>query len=90
MPVQLSKKNSLRRKNKGKFELNINKDDTLIIPMEVGTCFTYSGYLLTHRHQIHNPNDEANPFVNIVSYNSKRLFENMLQSFRRYLGDDKK
>ena len=87
VPVQLSKKSGLGKKNKGKFELNINEDDTIIIPMEIGTCFTYSGYLLTHRQQIINPSDEANPFVNIVSYNSKRLFENMLQSFRRYLGD---
>ena len=56
--------------------------------MKEGTCFTYSGYLLTHRQQIQNPSNEANPFVNIVSYNSKRLFENMLQSFRRYLDND--
>ena len=48
VPVQLSKKNNLRRKNKGRFELNINEDDTLIIPMDVGTCFAYSGFLLTH------------------------------------------
>ena len=88
VPVQLSKKNNLRRKNKGRFELNINEDHTLIIPMDVGTCFVYSGFLLTHRQQIQKFSEEANPFINIMSYNSKRLFENMLQSFRRYIGDN--
>jgi len=62
----------------------------MIIPMNIGSLFTYSGFLVTHRQQIHNPTDEVVPFVNVVSYNSKRLFENMLQSFRRYLGEDKR
>ena len=56
--------------------------------MNIGTCFIYSGFLLTYRQQIYMLNDQGNPFLNIVSYNSKRLFENMLQSFRRYIGDD--
>ena len=88
VPVQLEKKVNLAKKNKGKFELNINEELTFIIPMDIGTCFTYSGFLLTHRQQIYMLTDQANPFFNIVSYNSKRLFENILQSFRRYLGDD--
>ena len=88
VPTQLPKKNNSRRKNKGKFELNINNEDTFIIPMEVGTTFAYSGFLLTHRQQIHKFSEDATPFTNVVSYNSKRLFENMLQSFRRYLGDE--
>ena len=87
VPTQLPKKNNFRRKNKGRFELNINDNDTFIIPMEIGTTFAYSGFLLTHRQQIHNFSEDAVPFTNFVSYNSKRLFENMLQSFRRYLGD---
>ena len=59
-----------------------------IIPMDVGTSFTYSGYLLTHRQQIHNQNLNEQPMVNFVSYNSKRMFENMMQSFRRFIGED--
>ena len=39
-----------------------------------------------NRLQIHNENDEKPPFVNIISYNSKHLFENILESFRRFLG----
>ena len=88
VPAQLEKKVNLVRRNKGKFELNINEELTFVIPMDIGTCFIYSGFLLTHRQQIYMLTDQANPFVNIVSYNSKRLFENILQSFRRYLGDD--
>ena len=74
-----------RRNNVGKFELHINDDCVVVIPMVIGTSFAYSGYLLSHRQQIHNETTDMAPFVNIVSYNSKRLFENMLQSFRCYL-----
>ena len=87
VPTQLEKKINSRRKNSGRFELNINDEDTFVIPMETGTTFAYSGFLLTHRQQIHKFSEDAAPFINVVSYNSKRLFENMLQSFRRYLGD---
>ena len=88
VPNQLQKTVCKEKKNKGIFELNLNETNTLIIPMNVGTSFVYSGFLLSHHQQIQNLNDDTHPFVNIVSYNSKRLFENMLQSFRRYLGDD--
>ena len=37
----------------------------------------------------YNQSSDVVPFVNVVSDNSKRLFENMLQSlFRQYLGKD--
>ena len=88
VPNQLQKVVGKKKKNKGIFELNLNVTNTLIIPMNVGTSFVYSGFLLTHHQQIQNLNEDTHPLVNIVSYNSKRLFENMLQSFRRYLGDD--
>ena len=63
-----------------------NEDCVVNIPMVIGTSFAYSGYLLSHRQQIHNETTDMAPFVNIAGYNSKRLFENMLQSFCRYLG----
>ena len=75
------------KKNKGRFEFNINETCTLIVPLEIGMSLTYSGFLLTHRQQIHNEMVDAPPFINVVSHNSKRLFENMLQSFRQILGD---
>ena len=78
------------KKNIARFELNLNNNSMMIIPMDVGTVFTYSGFLLTHRQQILNETSSAPPFINIVSYNSKRLFENMLQSFRRYLEDNER
>ena len=67
--------------------MNINEELTFLIPMNIGTYFIYSGFLLTHRQQIYMLTDQAYPFLNIVSYNSKHLFENILQSFRRYLDD---
>lgn len=88
VPNQLPKTKTDKKKNLAKFELNLNNDKTMIIPMDIGSYFTYSGFLLTHRQQIRNENSSVTPFVNVVSYNSKRLFENMLQSFRRYLGED--
>ena len=75
-------------KNRGSFELIINSNSTIVIPMTIGTIFTYSGYLLTHRQQIQNKSATDKPFINIVSYSSKRLFENMMESFRRYLDED--
>ena len=87
VPKQIPAPKDMYKKNKGRFELNINDACTFVIPMEIGTSFVYSGYLLSHRQQIHYGSENCDPFVNIVSYNSKRLFENMLQSFRRYLGD---
>ena len=87
VPSQLDKVYLKEKKNKGKFELNLNENETFIIPMNIGTSFIYSGFLLTHRQQIHNLSSVTHPFVNVVSYNSKCLFGNMLQSFRRYLGE---
>ena len=74
-------------KNSACFQLVVNAETAISIPLIVGTILTYSGCLLTHRQQILNRDSNSNPFVNLVSYNSKRLFKNMMESFRRYLGD---
>ena len=71
--------------NCGSFELFINCESTIVIPMTIGTIFTYSGFLLTHCQQIRNKPPSDKPFVNIVSYSSKQLFENMMEAFRSYL-----
>ena len=84
--INYPKKHLQEKINKGKFEININEHCTINTPIEVGTSFAYSGFLLTHQQQIHNESDEIPPLVNIVSYNSERLFENMLESFRCFLG----
>ena len=90
VPNQLPRKTNKGKRNVGRFELIINENCRMVIPMDIGISFTYSGYLLTHRQQVHNESQDEHPLVNVVSYNSKRLFENMLQSFRRYIGEDKK
>ena len=58
--------------------------------MKIGTVFTYLAYMLTHRQQIAHENSDNDPLINIVSYNSKRLFSNMMESFRRDISQDKK
>ena len=46
--------------------------------------------MLTHRQQIVDMDALSLPFVNIVAYNSKRLFANLMESFRRDINEDKK
>ena len=88
VPNQEANRQAKKIKNSGSFEFVVSHEETIVIPMEIGTIITYSGYLLTHRQQIRKKDSEVPLFVNLVSYNSKRLFENMLESFRRYLHTD--
>ena len=74
----------------GRFELVINESTTMLINMYPGIMFTYSGYMLTHQQQLNRNLKESEDFVNIVSYNSKRLFCNIMESFRRDIQEDKK
>ena len=73
------------KKNSGSFQLIVDPECTVVLPMTIGTMFTYSGYLITYCQQNRYKDLNEKPFVNIVSYSSKRLFENMMESFRRYL-----
>ena len=57
--------------------------------MYPGILFTYSDYMLTHRQQLNNKMKDAEMFVNIVRYNSKRLFCNVMESFQRDIKEDK-
>ena len=90
VPKQSKRTSKSRFENFGKFELIINDRKTIVIPMKIGTIFTYSAYMLTHRQQIAHENVHNDPLINIVSYNSKRLFSNMMESFRRDISADKK
>ena len=81
VPNQVMNKQKKRFKNCGSFELFINSKETIIIPMEIDSIFTYSGFLLTHRQQIQNRDSDEPPFINLVTYHSKQLFENMMESF---------
>ena len=76
--------------NKAEFEINISEDEAIVIPLEIGTTLVYSGYLLTHRQQIRKKNDTVKPFVNIVSYNSQKMFNHLMESFRREIKQDSK
>ena len=90
VPKQSKRTSKFGFENVGNFELIINDGKTIVIPMKIGTIFTYSAYMLTHRQQIAQENSDNEPLINIVSYNSKRLFSNMIESFRRDIFEDKK
>ena len=79
-----------KKRNIGKFEFFIDEDKIMVLPMHPGLVLTYSGYLLTHRQQISGGDEFSLPFMNIVAYNSKRLFSNLMESFRRDIQMDKK
>ena len=76
--------------NKAQFEFMLNESKVLIVSMHPGTIITYSGHMLTHRQQIVDMDALSLPFVNIVAYNSKRLFANLMESFRSDINEDKK
>ena len=76
--------------NKTKFEFIIDKEKILVILIHAGLILTYSGYLLTYWQQIYGGNESLTPFMNIVAYNSKRLFSNLMESFQRDIQMGKK
>ena len=69
--------------NKAEFEFNLTDNEAIIIPFDIGTTLIYSGFMLTHRQQIKKMNENIKPFVNIVSYNSQKMFNHLMESFRR-------
>ena len=72
--------------NKGhaaNFELCINSKRTIFVRMIPNTSFIYSGHLLTHRQQLAKKGNDNTSFLNIATYCSKRLFDNMSKSFER-------
>ena len=68
----------------------LNNDEIVSLSLSSGIILVYSGYMLTHCQQIIINNETSPPFINLVAYNSKRLFSNLLESFRRDIDMDKK
>ena len=88
VPEQDKKFTSGGRQNKAQFEFNITDDKTILVPLESNTILVYSGFLLTHRQQIRKLNDNIDPFINVVSYNSEKLFKHLMESFRREINKE--
>ena len=86
---QQNKINKSKRNNKARFEFVINESENIIINMKPATIFSYSGYMITHRQQVVKGIANSEPFINIATYNSKRLFSNLMESFRRDIFADK-
>ena len=78
------------KKNNTSFEFYMNEDKVIVVPMSIGTIICYSGYLLTHRQHKKQDDKDMEPFINMVSYNSKRLLSHMLSSIERNIEDNKK
>ena len=74
--------------NKAEFKFNISNEEAVVIPLRIGTTLVYSGYLLTHRQQIRKLNKDVKPFINVVSYNSQKMFNHLMESFRREIKMD--
>lgn len=83
-PVQISKKGKF---NIAQFEFNMTDDKCLCVPLDPNTIIVYSGFLLTHRQQIQKLNSDLHPFINLVSYNSEKLFKHLMESFRRQINE---
>jgi len=88
VPDQKNKVSGKGKHNIAKFEFNLTNEKAIMIPLEVNTILVYSGFLLTHRQQIRNLNDGVDPFVNVVSYNSEKLFNHLMESFRREINEE--
>ena len=93
--ITVPPQNGISRSTNGKyslagFELVINSYTTIVIGMYPSVTFSYSGCMLTHRQQLNKSRKENKMFVNVASYNSKRLFSNLMESFCREIKEDKK
>ena len=66
------------------FHFKISKNEELRIHLKPNTTISYSSYLLTHSQRKKGDFDPGkNHFVNISSYFSKRLFDNISKSLNR-------
>ena len=68
-----------------KFCFHINENTTIIIPMDERIVFLYSGYMLSHHQVLEKQYRPSTTFLNLASYGNKRLFHNMISSFRRQI-----
>ena len=90
VPNKICSTRSNETSNTAKFEIMVNTNELLIIPIHPGTIICYSGYMLTHRQRIIDIDTIPLTFVNVVVYNSKRLFSNLMESFCGDIKSDKK
>lgn len=65
------------------FHFDISENMTLVIPMFPKVAFVYSGFLLCHHQVLDSIDPDKGIFLNLASYGNKRLFDNMVKSFRR-------
>ena len=65
------------------FHFVINESCTLLLPLSPNIAFVFSGYMLTHQQLLKTVDRNKGIFINLASYGNKKLFDNMMKSFRR-------
>ena len=83
-PVMASKHQNF---NNGVFQFVVDKDEVVTLQMKPGVSFCYSGFPLTYQQQIYNKANDHPAFMNIVTYNSRMVFEHVMESFCRYVNE---
>ena len=71
------------KKQGARFQFQVNENLKFQLPMTPCVGIFFSGYLLTHRQQISTKNPTGFDFINFGTYCNRRLFNNMMMSFRR-------
>ena len=67
------------------FNFILNDDSIIVIPMSEHISFIYSGYMLCHHQVLNYDMKKDTTFFNFATYGNKRLFDNMMKSFKRTL-----
>ena len=68
-----------------KFLFQINDDTTICVPMHERMAFMHSGFMLSHHQVLEKKHRSNTTFINLATHGNKRLFHNMMSSFRRDL-----
>ena len=65
------------------FHFVINERFSILLPMVPNVSFLYSGFMLCHHQVLDTTDTKKGIFINLATYGNKRLFDNMVRSFRR-------
>ena len=64
------------------FVFRINNETEFVIPMTCNTTFIYNAYFLSHNQKFNDNNNSIKP-INISTYSSRRLSNNMCRTIQR-------
>ena len=67
------------------FNFYINPNERIVVPMHDNICILFSGFMLTHNQSLESVDRKKGTFVNVATYGNKKLFDNMMKSFKRQI-----